>query len=47
MKDIEQNFKDSLGNYELPYNAEAWSSLSSKLDVEMPVSQVKDGMERI
>ena len=39
MKDIEQNFKDSLGNYELPYNAEAWSSLSSKLDVEMPVSQ--------
>lgn len=39
MKNIEQNFKNSLGNHELPYNANAWSSLSSKLDVQMPVSQ--------
>lgn len=39
MKNIEQNFKNSLGNHELPYNATAWSSLSSKLDIEMPVSQ--------
>jgi len=39
MKNIEQNFKNSLGNHELPYNATAWSSLSSKLDVQMPVSQ--------
>ena len=39
MKDIEQNFKNSLENYELPYNATAWDSLSSKLDIEMPVSE--------
>ena len=39
MKNIEQNFKNSLGNHELPYNATAWSSLSSKLDVQMPVNQ--------
>lgn len=39
MTDIEQNFKNSLENYELPYNASAWDSLSSKLDSEMPVSE--------
>lgn len=37
-KNIENSFKDSLGNHEMPYNAAAWTSLSAKLDAKMPTS---------
>jgi len=36
---IENSFKESLGNYELPYNADAWKALESKLDAKMPASK--------
>ncbi len=36
MKNIEQIFKESLENHELPYNEAAWESLSKRLDGTTP-----------
>jgi flagellar hook assembly protein FlgD len=33
MKDLEKIFKDSLSNHQVPYDASAWSALSSKMAV--------------
>lgn len=39
MKDqFEKNFKESLENFELPYDANAWNSLSKKLDIKQPIT---------
>ena len=39
MKDnLENSIKQSLENYELPFNASAWSAMSSKLDASVPVN---------
>lgn len=39
MKDqFEKNFKESLENFELPYDANAWNSLSKKLDLTQPTT---------
>ena len=35
--DFDKNIQKSLENYELPYDADAWSELSKKLDKTMPV----------
>jgi hypothetical protein len=35
---MENNIKESLNGYEMPYDASAWTSLSSKLDQVMPVN---------
>ena len=35
--DFDKNIQKSLENYELPYDANAWSELSKKLDKTMPV----------
>lgn len=35
---MENNIKESLNGYEMPYDASAWTSLSSKLDQAMPVN---------
>jgi hypothetical protein len=32
MRDIEDLFKESLKDHELPYNKEAWSKMNKKLD---------------
>jgi hypothetical protein len=37
--EFEKNIKESLENYELPYDPNAWIELSKKLDVSMPVSK--------
>jgi hypothetical protein len=47
MKDIEKLFKDSLENYELPYDASAWKSLESKLPqtgIVKPINFTKWGL---
>jgi hypothetical protein len=36
---IEHSIKNSLENYELPYNADAWKAMSSKLDAVKPVKK--------
>ncbi len=37
--DFDKNIQKSLENYELPYDANAWSELSKKLDKTMPVTK--------
>lgn len=36
---LENSIKKSLENYELPYNADAWKAMSSKLDAAQPVAK--------
>jgi len=36
---IEQSIKESLKDYEMPYDAKAWESMSKVLDQRMPVSK--------
>jgi hypothetical protein len=36
---LENSFKNSLENYELPYDSNAWASLESKLNQRMPVKK--------
>jgi hypothetical protein len=36
---LENSFKNSLDNYELPYDSNAWASLESKLNQRMPVKK--------
>ena len=31
---LEHSIKESLGNFEMPYNADAWAKMSSKLDAK-------------
>ena len=33
---FENSIKESLGNFEMPYNADAWAKMSSKLDAKTP-----------
>ena len=41
MKDnLEQNFKESLENFELPYDPKAWAAMRNRLDVVRPVSKL-------
>tara|TARA_R110002072_G_scaffold288828_1_gene455103 strand:+ start:866 stop:2116 length:1251 start_codon:yes stop_codon:yes gene_type:complete len=35
---IENSIKESLKNFEAPYNSAAWTAMNSKLDAKMPVS---------
>ena len=44
-KNIENSFKESLGNLDMPYNAAAWTSLSAKLDAKMPVTSPKSNFK--
>ena len=37
--DFDKNIQDSLRDYELPYDSNAWIELSKKLDQKMPVSR--------
>ena len=37
-QNLENSIKSSLENFELPYDASAWSALSKKLDVVQPTS---------
>jgi len=38
---LENNIKDSLNGFEMPYDATAWTSLSNKLDQVMPTTPTK------
>ena len=42
MKDnLENSFRESLNNFEMPYNSAAWESMRAKLDAKMPVKPTK------
>ncbi len=38
---LENSFRESLKNFEMPYNSAAWTSMSAKLDAKMPVKASK------
>lgn len=40
---LEQNFKDALDKYEMPYNPKAWEALNSKLDAMQPATKPASG----
>lgn len=38
-ENLENSIKNSLDNFELPYNAQAWNSMRAKLDAKLPVQK--------
>ncbi len=39
---LENSFKESFNNFEMPYNSAAWKNMRAKLDTKMPVKPTKN-----